>query len=94
MARTPINLPDLEGRALEALARLPWWAPDLPSSHQRPQVYRAILSGLAGELPSKIARSRDFLAARAAVERWAGAQSLYEKAVALYHNPAIRVIAG
>lgn len=39
-----------------------------------------LLAGLTGELPHDVAFSREFLAAREAVERWSAATDLYEKA--------------
>ena len=53
-----------------------------------------ILSGISGELPSKIARSKDFLNARAAVNRWVAAQDLAHQALRLYHDPNVRALVG
>jgi hypothetical protein len=90
-----IDLAALERRARGALARLRWWDdPELPEEYERPQVYKMLVDGLAGELPARIANSKDFLAAKGAVAAWAAASDLRDRAIELYHDPRIREVAG
>jgi hypothetical protein len=79
MAKTRIDLAQLERQGRSALARLPWWDPDLPASLRRPQTQAMLLRQIGAELPAREAPSPDFIAARSALDRYAAATDLAER---------------
>jgi hypothetical protein len=85
MAGPRIDLAALERRAQAAQIAV--------VEHARPTGVVPAPAGLQ-DVPHDLASSRDFLAAKTAVERWSAATALYQRANALYHHPAIRQAAG
>jgi hypothetical protein len=93
--RKPIDLEALSRAGGRALGRLGWMDPDdLPPAYQRPEVFAMVLKGLAADLPSHLASSKQFQAAQTAVARWSAGAALQQKAVELYWDPEVRAIAG
>ena len=85
MAGPRIDLAALERRAHAAQIAV--------VEHARPTGVVPAPAGLQ-DVPHDLASSRDFLAAKTAVERWSAATALYQRANALYHHPTIRQAVG